>query len=391
MGKSTSSKPEAVRTIDRLLGRIRGPRPGPTLFCVGGMHGNEPAGVLALQTVLKQLQDVGGIEAGEFVALAGNLSALRQGRRFVRQDLNRAWNPERLKELQNGDRQGASLEDLEQLELLEAFEENLTRARGAAYLLDLHTTSGGGGPFATVSDTLINRDFAQVIPTPMILGLEELVEGTLLEYMNERGLITAGFESGQHAEETAVDRAEAAVWLVLAGTGLLPLALQSRAEAARRYLERDTASLPRVLEMRYRHDVQGADGFRMMPGYQNFQPVSEGEVVAIDQNGEVRATETARILMPLYQEQGEDGFFIVREFNPFWLRLSRPLRRLPIASFVHWLPGIRRDPEDPRVLVVDKRIARIFALQLFHLLGYRRKREDGNELRVMARRAGDRT
>jgi hypothetical protein len=355
------------------------------------MHGNEPAGVLALQNVLPQISAAGGIEGGEFVALAGNLEALRQGCRFVRQDLNRAWNPERLYDLQNGGRQGASFEDREQLELLDAFEENLGRARGAAYLLDLHTTSGGGGPFATVSDTLINREFAQAIPTPMILGLEELVEGTLLEYMNERGLITAGFESGQHAEEVAVDRAEAAVWLALAGTGLLPPALQHRADAARRYLERDTASLPRVLEMRYRHGVREADGFRMMPGYENFQPVVEGEVVATDQDGEVRATESARILMPLYQEQGEDGFFIVREFSPFWLWLSRPLRRLPIASFVHWLPGIKRDPGDPRVLVVDKRIARIFALQLFHLLGYRRKREDGNQLRVMARRAGDRT
>jgi hypothetical protein len=355
------------------------------------MHGNEPAGVLALQNVLPQIRAAGGIEGGEFVALAGNLEALRQGCRFVRQDLNRAWNPERLYDLQNGGRQGASFEDREQLELLDAFEENLGRARGAAYLLDLHTTSGGGGPFATVSDTLINREFAQAIPTPMILGLEELVEGTLLEYMNERGLITAGFESGQHAEEVAVDRAEAAVWLALAGTGLLPPALQHRADAARRYLERDTASLPRVLEMRYRHGVREADGFRMMPGYENFQPVVEGEVVATDQDGEVRATESARILMPLYQEQGEDGFFIVREFSPFWLWLSRPLRRLPIASFVHWLPGIKRDPGDPRVLVVDKRIARIFALQLFHLLGYRRKREDGNQLRVMARRAGDRT
>jgi predicted deacylase len=354
------------------------------------MHGNEPAGVLALQTVLAQLQAIGGIEAGEFVALAGNLEALRQGCRFVQQDLNRAWHPQRLYDLQNGGRPGASFEDLEQVQLLDAFEEALSRARGASYLLDLHTTSGGGGPFATVSDTLINRDFAQVIPTPMILGLEELVEGTLLEYMNEKGLITAGFESGQHAEEAAADRAEAAIWLVLSGTGLLPPALQHRAEAARKYLERDTASLPRVLEMRYRHHVQGADGFRMMPGYENFQPVSEGEVVATDRKGEVRATEAARILMPLYQEQGEDGFFIVREFNPFWLWLSRPLRRLPIASFIHWLPGIKRDPEDPRVLVVNKRVARIFAVQLFHLLGYRRKREDGNQLRVMARRAGGR-
>ena len=41
----------------------------------------------------------------------------------------------------------------------------------------------------------------------------------------------------------------------------------------------------------------------------------------------------------------------------------------------------------PTVIV---KIARLFALQLFHLLGYRRHREDGDRLLVMARRAGDR-
>jgi len=228
------------------------------------------------------------------------------------------------------------------------------------------------------------------VPTPMILGLEELVEGTLLEYMNERGLITAGFESGQHDEPQAVDRAEAAVWLVLSATDLLPEAMMHRADAARRYLEEETAALPRVLEMRYRHDVQPTDGFHMRPGYSNFQRVRVGEILADDEAGEVRARETARILMPLYQEQGEDGFFVVKEFNRFWLGMSRLLRRLPITRIIHWFPGIRRHPENPRILIVNKHVARLFALQLFHLLGYRRYREDGHRLLVMARRAGDR-
>ena len=377
-------------TVRRELGRIRGPDPGPTLFSVGGMHGNEPAGVLALNRVLEQLEQVGGIPRGEFVALAGNLGALGQRRRFVKQDLNRAWTRQRLETLMNGGRASARFEEREQAELLAEFDEVLANRRGPTFLLDLHTTSGTGGPFVTVSDTLANRDFGCALPTPMILGLEELVEGTLLEYMNERGLITAGFESGQHDEPEAVDRAEAAVWLVLAATGLLPEAIMHRAGAARRYLERETAALPRVLEMRYRHDVQPIDGFRMRPGYSNFQRVQAGEVIAEDRDGEVRARETARILMPLYQDQGEDGFFVVREFNRFWLGVSRVMRRLPITPIIHWFPGIRRHPENPRILVVNKHVARLFALQLFHLLGYRRYREDGHRLLVMARRAGDR-
>lgn len=377
--------------VQRILGRLRGDEPGPTLFCIGGMHGNEPAGVLALHRVLDQLERAGGLERGDFVALAGNTQALSQRKRFLHYDLNRAWTPERLRNLGNGGGAGdGGYEDLEQRELLDVFETFLASARGTPFLLDLHTTSGFGGPFVTVSDTLLNRDFARTVPTPMILGLEELVEGTLLDYMNERGLITAGFESGQHDEPAAVDRGEAAIWLILATAGLLPSSLRQRAEAAAAFLQRDTADLPRVLEMRYRHGIEPEDAFRMAPGYQNFQRIREGEVLGHDRRGDVLAPETARILMPLYQVQGEDGFFVVREFNRFWLGVSRVLRTLPIARFAHWLPGIRRHPDDPQVLVVDKRVARLFALQLFHLLGYRRSEEDGTRLLVRARRAGDR-
>jgi succinylglutamate desuccinylase len=380
----------ALDGVDRVMGRVRAAAPGPTLICVGGLHGNEPAGVLALRRILASLEEVGGLESGELVAFAGNLEALRQGRRFVETDLNRSWSRDRLAQLLNGGAPDARYEAREQVELLEAFEAVVAEARGTAYLVDLHTTSGRGGPFSTVADTLDNRDFASSIPTPMILGLEELVEGTLLDYGAERGLVTVGFESGQHQEPEAVDRAEAAVLLLMAKVGILPAALRDRARAATAYLEKDTAALPRVLEMRYRHDVRQSDGFQMKPGYRNFQIIHEGEVLGRDLKGEIRSPESARILMPLYQEQGEDGFFVVREFSRFWLTVSRPLRRLHLDRFIHLLPGIRRDPEDRRILVVNLRIARLFALQLFHLLGFRRMRYDGNRLRVMARRPGDR-
>ncbi len=54
----------------------------------------------------------------------------------------------------------------------------------------------------------------------------------------------------------------------------------------------------------------------------------------------------------------------------------------------HWLPGIRRDPERPYAVWVDKRVARWYAVQLFHLLGYR-KHEDAGARLVMTRRRFD--
>lgn len=375
--------------VPRELGRVEGAAPGPTLVCLGGLHGNEPAGIHALGRVLDPLRSRRALMRGRFVALAGNRDALRAGRRFLDRDLNRAWTAERVAALPDGgggDGPGDTSEDLEQRELLAALAEVAAGAPGAVFVLDLHTTSGLGGPFTTVSDTLPNRAFALEFPVPLILGLEELVDGTLLEHLGEHGFVGAVFESGQHEEPGAVDRSEAAVWIAVASAGLLPEGDIPELARARKMLLAATRHLPRVLEMRYRHPVGPEDGFRMHPGYENFQRVQRGEVVGEDAGGVVRSPESARILMPLYQAQGSDGFFIVKEFRPFWLHLSRGLRRLRLGAVIHWLPGIRRDPGEPNALVVDRRIARWYALQLLHLLGYRKHLDRGDELVVVRRR-----
>ena len=212
----------SIPAVDRVLGRIRGTERGPTLLCVGGLHGNEPAGVRALERVLRALKARSRHMSGEFVALAGNRAALAAGHRFMDRDLNRAWTPERIWRLANKGAVRGEVEDREQIELLDAIEEVVEKARGAVYALDLHTTSGFGGAFSTFGDTLPNRDFAAQIPVPMVLGLEELVEGTLLGFLASHGLVTVAFESGQHDEPRAVDRAEAGIWLAIAAARTLP-------------------------------------------------------------------------------------------------------------------------------------------------------------------------
>jgi len=370
----------------RVLGRVRGPRPGPTLLAIGGMHGNEPAGVLGLQGVVASLGRYREGLAGELVALSGNRGALGEGRRFLRADLNRIWTRERVRRLQeNGG--GAELADeaAEQLELLRALQAVAAEARGPLYVLDLHTTSATSGPWGTVEDTLRNREFAMNFPVPIVLGLEEQVDGTLLEFFARMGHVSLTFEGGRHDDPCAVERSADAVWIGLSAAGILGGEEVPEVRRARERLARETREHPRVLEMRYRHGIGPDDGFRMRPGYVNLQPVRAGEVVGRDRRGEVQAPESGRLLMPLYQEQGEDGFFVVREFRPFWLRVSAMARRLGLGRFVHWLPGIRRASPESDILVVDRRVARWFALDILHLLGYRKQREMGDLLLVLRR------
>jgi len=373
--------PFPSRLPPRILGEVGPSGSGPTLLIVGGLHGNEPAGVEASSRVLEGLGDRAADLRGRVQFLVGNRRALQAGVRYQAWDLNRVWTTQQLERLASGARNGA--EDTEQVEILDELDRVISSSSGPVYALDLHTTSGPGGVFATVGDTLENRALAQSLPVPLVLGLEELVDGTLHDYLASRGVITLAFESGQHEEPEAVDRAEAAIWILLAATGILPESQLPELGPARTMLARSGRRLPRVVELRHRHPVSQADGFRMRPGFRNFEQIREGDLVADDRSGAVAVPESGRILMPLYQTLGEDGFFVVREFRVFWLHLSRLLRKLRADRFVHLLPGIRQDPFRPEVLIVNRGVARWYALQLMHLLGFRRHREEGDTLLVL--------
>lgn len=372
---------------DRLIGRIVGARPGPLLVVTAGLHGNEPAGVAALERIFQTIHDQRIPIRGEFLGLAGNLAALARGERAIDRDLNRHFKPERITALRNGHPPDPAIsEDQELVDVLEAIEPALGRAHDEAFFIDLHTTSGKSAAFATVGDTLRNREFALRFRSPIILGLEEHIEGTLLEYLNGLGYITMGFEGGRHQDPASVDLLEAGVWVALAAAGVLPTADRlAEVERAQRLLEQNRRGLPRVFEVRYRHPVQPEDRFRMRPGYESFQPLTQGEWVAEDRSGDIHAPAGGRILMPLYQTQGDDGFFVIREFSPFWLTVSRILRHTRADQLLRALPGVRRHPTLEDTLVIDIRVARFVALQIFHLLGYRKQKQVGRVL-VMSRR-----
>jgi succinylglutamate desuccinylase len=76
---------------DHLIGSIRGSLPGPTLLILGGIHGNEPAGVLAAARVLPRIKERRAALRGEVVFLRGNTRALQRKVRYIDADLNRQW------------------------------------------------------------------------------------------------------------------------------------------------------------------------------------------------------------------------------------------------------------------------------------------------------------
>ena len=350
---------------------------GPLLIVVGALHGNEPAGVEAARRVLASLDERGLVPRGRLEAFVGNRRALQHGVRFVDRDLNRLW-------LEEEGSAHASEHD-EREDLRAALEGTIAAAGGSrrVVLLDLHSTSAHGAPFCILADTLQNRGLAARLGVPVILGLEERVEGTLLEWFSERGHVALCLEGGQHEAGTTVDHHESAIWLTLVTLGLLRAGEVADLGRHRDRLKRAGAGLPGFVEIRHRHGLLRGEAFEMEPGFTNFEPVEAGRLLATsDRAGgtAVRAPFTGLLLMPRYQGQGDDGFFLAAEVRRAWLRLSALLRRMGADRILRLLPGVRSSGERAGELVVNRRIARWLTVEVFHLLGYRRCRPDGSDL-----------
>ncbi|MFT4802608.1 MAG: succinylglutamate desuccinylase, partial [Flavobacteriaceae bacterium] len=75
--------------VDRIIGKINGTQPGPTIIFTAGLHGNESSGIFALQDVLNEIKEKNISIKGNIYAISGNLTALKEGTRYIKQDLNR--------------------------------------------------------------------------------------------------------------------------------------------------------------------------------------------------------------------------------------------------------------------------------------------------------------
>ncbi len=279
------------------------PSAGPTLVVVGGLHGNEPGGLDAGRRVVERLVAEQREIQGLLVVVAGNRPALAAHRRFLDRDLNRRWHAEQIASVAATDTRDRAREDREQLDLVRLFDHLLQTYGHGARLVDLHTTSGSAPPFSVIVDSADNRALALSLGYPVITGFAHYVDGPILVWWHERGLPAVGVEGGRHDDVEAIDHLSATVWQAMSGLGWVAADSWRAASAP--------AGSPPVLRIIYRHGVVPGARFRMAPGFESFMPVKRGQLLATDATGAIRALEDAQIFLPLYQDQGADGFFLI--------------------------------------------------------------------------------
>jgi succinylglutamate desuccinylase len=350
---------------------VDGTQPGPVVVVIAGIHGNEPAGPIAVRRVLDSLAAGALPLTGTFVAIMGNLAAVQVGRRFVDRDLARLWTPGEVARAR-GTEHPSCVEQAELRGLLQELDAIEEEFPGRDILLvELHSTSGPGVPFQAINDTLHDRAIAFASPIPLILGIEESVRGSMLDFMERHGRSVLVIEGGQHEAPETADHLESALWTVLSGIHAVP-ANSTVVEAKVQRLRAAADGAPVIAEVIYRHNTTPDEHFVMLPGFRHFQPIRRGELLAEDVRGPVRAPMNGLLLMPRYQGLGSDGFFITRPVRRSWLSVSAALRWLRVDRALTYLPGVRRDPIRPRQVLVNPHIARFLVVPIFHLCGYRR-------------------
>lgn len=301
--------------LERVLGTHAGSGSGPLFVVLAGLHGNEPAAIVACRRVLRELATRRPAFTGRFVALSGNRAALAKGVRGVDRDLNRLWSRQQISDARALAPEQRDTEARELVELAEVLEREFARAPGPVTVLDLHSTSGAGPPFTLLVDPERALALARALDVPALRGLQLILGNTLAEWAFGLGHRALVLEGGQNETEATVDHHEAALWIALVELGLV--AERDVAELARHRarLANAAGALPRVLELCHRHVLAPGERFEMVPGWASFDAVREGDLVARSGPSlerEVRAPMSATMLMPRYQGQGLDGYFLAR-------------------------------------------------------------------------------
>lgn len=311
---------QQVGRLTHLLGRFDQGFDGPLVIALGGIHGNEPAGVEALSLLLEMLKvenitSPGFKFRGRFLALAGNPEALQLGKRFLNADLNRIWEPDKANGLTKFTSYSPQGEEkaVFQLSRMVAKEIQDYKPRQVVFL-DLHTTSASGGIFAIAPKHLSSIRLAVELGAPVVTGMFEDLPGTMLQWCWSQpwGVPTqvVAFEAGHQSDTLSVNRSIAAVINGLKASGCIkPEDVENEHDAI---LKTYSQGLPTLTKVVYKHKISPKDEFMMQPGFGHFDKIKQGHLLAFDRKGPIHAPMDGYLLMPLYQSTGSEGFFIVQ-------------------------------------------------------------------------------
>lgn len=296
---------------ERIIGDV-GPHSAHTLIvCFAGIHGNETGGVKALEKIFNTLSSKKEKVKGRFIGIKGNLKALNTGQRYIEEDLNRLWSDEFIHIARNHSHDHPEFEELAALcDTIDSI--NLDDYRQKIFI-DLHGTSADNGIFVIVKDYKESAFIVDNLHSPVLLRLHDSLHNTTVPYMAEHGFISLGFEGGKIGSAETIENHRLIMWQILLQTGLIDEEQIPEEVLNYQVLNEFSSKLPKYLKLDYCHKIKEGDNFEMLPGFANYDYIKKGDLLAKDKHGEIRSQHDGYMLMPLYQKEGNDGFFIISE------------------------------------------------------------------------------
>lgn len=255
--------------------------PGPKVTILGGVHGDEPTGI----EVINACRDTLAIDCGTVILMLGNIAALGQNR-YNEANLNRSFRVLTAEELQRYDQLPYELRRSQALlPLLDSTQASL----------DIHDFSNACEPFIIAERNALAT--ARAIGAPIIsFGWSKTEPGGSDGYMYSRGKEGLCYESGHITRpQENLNRALGAV---------------ARFLTAQKLLEGNLAPLfdnPLLVETRSAFVRIG--NFVFARKFSNFEPLTAGELVAVNGSDVIRAQNGDVIIFPNEDAAvGEEAF-----------------------------------------------------------------------------------
>ncbi len=256
------------------VARFSGDLSGPSIVILGGVHGDEPCGVFAVETLLSMLTNGElTLTRGTLTLITANLEALAHNKRFIESNLNRLFKDNA------GTPDGSEVRRAEELKPLLA---------NTDYVLDLHSTSQPSPAFIVCEAG--DRTFAEMLGIKWVVtgwaALDPALEGDTCTWANKHGAQAVTLECGQHTDPSAPVVALSAAVQALSALGMIETpAIKQQKEP------------PQFLALYHAH-ILSQRGFVYARAFRGFDPIAEGELIGADANGEYRAPRAGRIVFP---------------------------------------------------------------------------------------------